>query len=64
MEILNHSNSNIAKLIYGSFGLFRFIQVGVVHGSLNSCGNKTYPGVYARLSDQKNLEFIKNMMGE
>ena len=40
-----------------------YVQVGVVHGGIGECGSKIFPGIYARLEDQDNLNFIRQAIG-
>ena len=40
-----------------------YVQVGVVHGGIGDCGSKVFPGIYARLEDEENLNFIREAMG-
>ena len=37
----------------------RYIQLGTLHGSVNTCDNR-YPGIYSRLEDPSNLAFVKS----
>ena len=37
----------------------RYIQLGVLHGSVNSCDNR-YPGIYSRLEHPSVFKFIKS----
>ena len=39
------------------------MQVGVVHGGIGECGSKNFPGIYARLEDEDNLNFIRQATG-
>ena len=40
-----------------------YVQVGVVHGGIGDCGSKVFPGIYARLEDEENLNFIRESIG-
>ena len=40
-----------------------YVQVGVVHGGIGECGSKDFPGIYARLEDEDNLNFIRQAIG-
>ena len=40
-----------------------YVQVGVVHGGIGDCGSKVFPGIYARLEDEENLNFIREAIG-
>ena len=40
-----------------------YVQVGVVHGGIGECGSKNFPGIYARLEDEDNLNFIRQAIG-
>ena len=37
----------------------RYIQIGTIHGSVESCSNR-YPGIYVRLEEPSVLEFLKH----
>ena len=39
------------------------VQVGVVHGGVGECGSPTFPGIYARLDDADNLNFVRQAIG-
>ena len=41
----------------------RYIQIGTLHGSVNTCDNR-YPGIYSRLEDPSNLAFVKSSYGQ
>ena len=43
----------------GNLSDFRYVQIGVLHGSVNSCDN-TYPGIYSRLEEPSIHEFLKS----
>ena len=36
----------------------RYVQVGIYQGVAGECGNKRFPGIYARLDDYDVLNFI------
>ncbi len=38
----------------------RYVQHGIVHGSIGACGGKDFPSIYVRLKDPEVLKFIKN----
>ena len=40
-----------------------YVQVGVVHGGIGVCGSMTFPGIYARLDEEDNLNFIRKAIG-
>ena len=40
-----------------------YVQVGVVHGGIGECGSKNFPGIYARIEDEDNLNFIRQAIG-
>ena len=37
----------------------RYVQVGVVHGAVRRCGDRRFPGIYARLEDPDVMAFIR-----
>ena len=43
----------------GNLSDFRYVQIGTLHGSINSC-DSTYPGIYSRLEEPSILAFIKS----
>ena len=43
----------------GNLSDFRYVQIGTLHGSVNSCDN-TYPGIYSRIEEPSILAFIKS----
>ena len=42
----------------------KFYQVGVVHGSIGKCGDPRFAGIYARLDEASNLQFVRDSMSE
>ena len=44
----------------GSLSEKRYVQIGVVHGSVISCSPR-FPGIYARLEEPSILEFVKSI---
>ena len=44
----------------GSQSEKRYVQIGVVHGSVISCSPR-FPGIYARLEEPSILEFVKSL---
>ena len=40
-----------------------YVQVGVVHGGIGECGSRSFPGIYARLEDEGNLNFVRQAIG-
>ncbi len=43
---------------------YRYEQVGVVHGSVSSCGQSPFPGIYVRLDDPAIFDFLKSATQE
>lgn len=43
----------------GNLSDYRYVQIGTLHGSINSCDN-AYPGIYSRLEEPSILEFVKS----
>ena len=41
----------------------RWFQVGMVHGSVEECGHKDYPGIYVRLEAEDIMSFIRSNAG-
>ena len=44
----------------GSITEKRYIQIGVTHGSVESCSPR-FPGIYVRLEEQSILEFVRSL---
>ena len=44
----------------GSLSEKRYVQIGVVHGSVISCSPR-FPGIYARLEEPSILDFVKSL---
>ncbi len=36
----------------------RYIQVGILHGGVDNCGNEKFPNIYARLEDEEIWTFV------
>jgi secreted trypsin-like serine protease len=47
-------------LQFYDFDNYRYQQVGVVHGSIYSCGQSPFPGIYVRLDDPAIFDFLKS----
>ncbi len=41
----------------------RYVQVGVVHGTAGRCGDRNFPDIYSRLSDERVLDFVRKVVG-
>ena len=39
------------------------MQVGVLHGGFEECGNDLFPNIYARLEDPEILHFVQSKIG-
>ena len=37
----------------------RWVQLGIVHGSVGPCASADFPGIYSRVEDKQILDFIK-----
>jgi secreted trypsin-like serine protease len=38
------------------------MQVALVHGGVNKCGDANFPGIYTRLEDSEVLDFIHQIV--
>ena len=38
----------------------KYIQVGIVQGSIGQCGDRNIPGIYVRLDDPEILQFLNS----
>ena len=43
----------------GNLSDYRYVQVGTLHGSVNSCDN-TYPGIYTRIEEPSIFNFVSS----
>ena len=39
-------------------------QLGIVHGAVRRCGDPDFPGIYGRVGDEDNLDFILSSIGK
>ncbi len=50
-------------LLYTGLPDDRYVQIGVVYGAVNFCGDPDFPGIYANLEDPDIFWFIKEAIG-
>ena len=41
----------------------KYIQIAIVQGAVNECGDKNFPGIYIRVGNRDILEFIRTSVG-